>query len=941
VRANEPEVLEFRVPVHRAPEPEAHTLNHLSSALHLPVGDDLLPFLAGRHIQTLGDIRRAGGLGRVDGLPVGLDDPAVRALEEHADLSRLSPDVESNAVLIEKGFRSVADIAGTPLPDFVSAVHETIGDYRAANMQVVARAQTAFLKNVLTDLAVARANGFAMLTADPADPAPAHDPLPERCNCDDCEAAVSPAAYLADLLGYAATHLKENGKAATLVFLENTFHQPFGDLPTDCEAVEEHVRQVRICIEVLRAYIKAHPLTPGAAAVLETATREYLLSAYALLLIRFGTSYEEIRLARGATREERHALADRLGIDLTEPRPNPLTTPGDELDQLFLDPNAAPDAAPPDPPPLTELALERLFGLVDTTRDPLSDGVKIGDNDLTPVLAQWRFAGAIWSRNTDKDGLVYIRVKNFVTNLLVSEVEVYRNSARTVLVAAGQAKVLAGNRQVRLVAKNASGLSGSVTVSGFSADNTDVSVALFPKLLLWRLRNLRTIWRRQDFPIDVYSADYLPAADRRPIVDPDVIGPDDFRRPDPVQPLFALWRTRRLWIDRQLQELVSLVKTHAVETQTFTVPDLDKVFARMYVLLAYAATSMKPWLEATPVSQFDALGETLERGATADVSTATERLAQDLNLSVDAFVQVVRIRAKQRQWESDPKSEMVQPEEWSDLFSILVRAQKERFFPAWIQEEVAMRLGPEDFWRAQREPREGDWPPVRAVGQPLIDPDKAKLTDLPEPTIGKAAIQLWHVRRAGLIAETAAIKNKRESRESNGFDAMLLHALGHPASGNPLQHDLAVIKTDLTSSNPDTVTAATEKITQDLHLTVESFNRVRPCRSRRRRPRPGSRRRRSGRSCTLCSRRLTRSSISTRCGSARRAQLACQRSTGERSRRGCRGCAPRSRKGRRGSTRSASEAGPPSSTPISLTWQCSMAWAQSPRSQSGKHGTTG
>jgi hypothetical protein len=143
-------------------------------------------------------------------------------------------------------------------------------------------------------------------------------------------------------------------------------------------------------------------LTPADAALLKTATRSYLLSTYALLLVRSGTSYEEIRLARGAAREERQLVADRLGIDLTEPRPDPLTTPGDELDQLFLDP----DAAPSDQWALTELALERLFGLVDTTRDPLSSGVKIDDSELTPKLASWRFAGAIWSRNAHLDILL-------------------------------------------------------------------------------------------------------------------------------------------------------------------------------------------------------------------------------------------------------------------------------------------------------------------------------------------------------------------------------------------------------------------------------------------------------------------------------------------------------------------------------------------------------
>ncbi|GAB7109662.1 hypothetical protein JCM4814A_79770 [Streptomyces phaeofaciens JCM 4814] len=89
---------------------------------------------------------------------------------------------------------------------------------------------------------------------------------------------------------------------------------------------------------------------------------EYCLLAYRLLLTRLGTSYEELRLARGVASEVRRALAERLGID---PAP-------DRLDQLLL----APDR-------VTEAGLARLFGLADTTADPLV----VPDPSL---LLQWR-----------------------------------------------------------------------------------------------------------------------------------------------------------------------------------------------------------------------------------------------------------------------------------------------------------------------------------------------------------------------------------------------------------------------------------------------------------------------------------------------------------------------------------------------------------------------
>ncbi|HSE18100.1 MAG TPA: LamG-like jellyroll fold domain-containing protein [Pyrinomonadaceae bacterium] len=81
---------------------------------------------------------------------------------------------------------------------------------------------------------------------------------------------------------------------------------------------------------------------------LSIAETAYMQSAYQVMLNKLGTSYEEMRLARTADPAARTALAQRIGIDLTK------------LDSLFLDMSQ-----------VTEEKLEKLFGLVDTTRSPL------------------------------------------------------------------------------------------------------------------------------------------------------------------------------------------------------------------------------------------------------------------------------------------------------------------------------------------------------------------------------------------------------------------------------------------------------------------------------------------------------------------------------------------------------------------------------------------
>src|SRR6266567_3302988 len=102
------------------------------------------------------------------------------------------------------------------------------------------------------------------------------NPFDQQCGCSDCEAAVSPAAYLTALLDYALKHVRNNKAKIDLQFLVDTLHQPFMDLPTDCEAVDEEVRQVRICIEVLRSYLGGRPLAdPVKEAALTKAEGDY------------------------------------------------------------------------------------------------------------------------------------------------------------------------------------------------------------------------------------------------------------------------------------------------------------------------------------------------------------------------------------------------------------------------------------------------------------------------------------------------------------------------------------------------------------------------------------------------------------------------------------------------------------------------------------------
>jgi hypothetical protein len=181
----------------------------------------------------------------------------------------------------------------------------------------------------------------------------------------------SPVTYLDDLLKFAGVRMIDaQGGSLTPARFTTAYRQRFADLadPNAHDVATAPVRQLRVCVEVLRAFLAgAGKSTPPA----EEA--KYRQQAYAALLRNLGTSFDEIRRARG-DEAARANLAARLGVD----RP-------DRLDQLLLLPGE-----------ITEAKLEQLFGLQDTTRDPLLRSPQ-------PQLLIWQLnrLGSLWQEQDD------------------------------------------------------------------------------------------------------------------------------------------------------------------------------------------------------------------------------------------------------------------------------------------------------------------------------------------------------------------------------------------------------------------------------------------------------------------------------------------------------------------------------------------------------------
>jgi hypothetical protein len=629
------------------PEPDrSPRLPEVNDALNLTLSPALQTVLAEQNLQTLADIRSTGGLQTLAAAP---DDPAAATLDAHANLNLLTDDIQQNQKLIDRRFTNIQAIAGVSQAKFVSAVadDDDLTELEAARLHAVAQAETAVLDNLLTQIRVDTANGLPSPLADETDDG--NDPITaltsQACQCQGCDTAVSPLAYLADLLDYTTTHLNNGSSSVTLGFLTDTFHQPFGQLPTACDAFQDQERQIRLCIEVLRQYLAANSPDAEQQVTLDQAEQAYRTEAYTTLLNQIGTSYEELQAARSADPKERKTLADRLGLSLTQPDP---------LNALFIDPDA-----------LTEYDLEKQFGLVDTRRDRLSTGAKTGDT--ANQINRWSFEGVEWNQTTDVEGNIYLSLSRSSDETLVN---VYQDRDRTQLIASGSRSSIQGT--VQLLPENNSLLSGTVKID-YQADATDIEISVIPDLLSWQLQHLRDLWQQLDWP----TADGndgnedSPIPNRHPFIDPDQSGPGDLRTIDPADPVLMLWQARRDQLDSAYEALKQAREDNG--------DSISSLLARDEVGLL--------------VADLDAIAD---RQADGD-DIAADLTASHLTPADFAHIQRMRRLAEE--------SATILAREWADFYAALTQIFKRRQLANWHEQErtlngagnTPLTLSPDEF----------------------------------------------------------------------------------------------------------------------------------------------------------------------------------------------------------------------------------------------------
>lgn len=351
-RPNQEEVEQIRIQLAVTPD--------LSAPIESVAPLELARILAQRNIRTLKDLLR--NLNQT----ADLDTPDMRRLKARAKLNLIVDDVATQAAILDQGYTSLLDIARDRRANFVDALRGRLGgDAKAAELYEKAQVYRQLLENTSASLRLG-------VKTEPDD----EDDVPLDiqqfflaflpCGCEDCDAAVSPLAYLADLLSFIREHLKDGDNAVTISFLENTFHKPFRTLPASCKAVDQKVRQVRTCIIAIRRFITASSEGPGFEQnpQFDLAYRHYRNTTYQTLLNKVGSSFEELRRYQPAGEtfvdseladSRRQALAQRLGINVVN------------LIDLFLDIYAIPN-------PVTEANIQQLFGFqITLIDDPLAE----------------------------------------------------------------------------------------------------------------------------------------------------------------------------------------------------------------------------------------------------------------------------------------------------------------------------------------------------------------------------------------------------------------------------------------------------------------------------------------------------------------------------------------------------------------------------------------
>lgn len=871
-----------------------------SSELTGEAYDALNPFLTSLRTAetTLRDIRLAGGLREVEGFPTSsynsLEsgektefDNYVNRIDSHANLELLSNDFEALETIIDDSTSdnyivNIITIANTDRQKFVNDNYQNDGldEFKCADLHVKAVAIKKFLDNMLGAAYASRGMKINV------DPDPLLPDLPESTGIRDSESAVSPLAYLSELMNYAINHIYEYNDSTHVItpinigFLEENFHQPFSDLPTSGDEMDNIICQSRVNVEVLNSFVDVGGLPANQAEQFNESYRRYLVATYLLILEKIGTSYQELRNSRNFSDEDKIKYAEKIGIslDLEE----------SQLDEMLFDLDTISD---------TDLntELESVFGFRKYDRPAIGSG----SEQPTPLIETWRlnFLRDLWYRLdypsdpfTDNeipiidpdivtpddfrdpfpsDGTghndnifdLWIKRRQWVDSIL--------DGLRTKVKNAG---IFSELRAVVLYEQNR--ITEFSTLIGkedaFRIDSIDYTLAI---LKMVGKDTVMIFEENLDGSLTIgdtlYADKILYVKEVRDAGGSsftliDVVGEDisdefdngmTFTYTDPtntdhsctVSTAGYSGDTMTITVTSSLPSIYtggSLTYKKPITTiEGKSVQDIGAMFTHMKTgsNFTYNSDSYSPWDPSKDETDFKGIMAGLQSRNSVSVESALADL--DLfNLSQEEFSRLYEIYEKDREAQYNPEAEIVTEAEWEEVYSILTQSVKKVYFAKWIEEEendeitgfiddYEFTLNTKEYWLPVVEPKEGQWPPLQKSGVPYIDPELIDEKQLPDVTLGKGRISasgarnLFFSRQQELADNFEVIKT---AHEENDFNTMIEYALGEtvPLEMSTWEDYFDDVYMRLNGSDQDEVLTATEEIAVNLKTNVDDFSTV-------------------------------------------------------------------------------------------------------------------
>ncbi len=342
---------------------------------------DFKNFIKSKQIDTLEKIKKAGPIRYIEGFPsTAITEADLIMLQGHVDLYTVNSNSEQNQHLIDLEFNNLYKISETPKDVFLNIVEDSVLPlFHAAQIHETIVQNQKLVSNLLA----AKMSDYELKTSFIPDlpnstfANTAFSKFINRCECEDCNSAVSPFSYFVDLLKYGAKHINKTGTPsynpvnynAFLTLLENYFFQPFGSFAVDCDTLHKEYCRMRLVTEILEQYVITKTLPVEVLERLKNDRKNFILLTYKTLLTQAGTSYEELRnVISIQDEEEQEAAALRLSNKIGIPLYNPDSVADLTAKRMWLTfDNVSPNQE------LNAENLELIFGFRDTQRDVLTN----------------------------------------------------------------------------------------------------------------------------------------------------------------------------------------------------------------------------------------------------------------------------------------------------------------------------------------------------------------------------------------------------------------------------------------------------------------------------------------------------------------------------------------------------------------------------------------